>query len=114
MNTVPRSQSPTPVALVSEQVSTPRAIVVTGTSPKDSVSGFTIGAPVPIVVTYAGKGVAGFADGLYTNAEFNRPAHMCMDPATGDVYVAEYLNHTIRVRFSCLFSWCVCIWLACC
>ena len=49
------------------------------------------------VTTLAGTaGVAGSADGTGTNAQFNRPGGVAVDRA-GNVYVADYYNHTIRM-----------------
>lgn len=52
--------------------------------------------PTGIVTTLAGKaGVVGSADGTGTAATFNRPEGLAVD-ATGNVYVADSLNCTIR------------------
>ncbi len=56
----------------------------------------------PVVVPLAGSpGVVGTADGLGASALFNRPAHLAMHPVTGDVFVTEYSNHSIRVSADC-------------
>ncbi len=47
------------------------------------------------VTTFAGSGVAGFADGTGTAAGFNAPGGIAVDVA-GNVYVADQLNSLIR------------------
>ena len=47
------------------------------------------------VTTVAGSGVAGFKDGLTTQAQFNEPNHMVFD-SHGNLYIADYKNHRIR------------------
>lgn len=47
------------------------------------------------VVTFAGNGVAGFADGAPASARFNNPQGVTVD-ANGIVYVADTNNHRIR------------------
>jgi hypothetical protein len=48
------------------------------------------------VTTIAGlPGALGYADGTNTDARFNRPAGIAIDPA-GNLFVAERYNHTIR------------------
>lgn len=47
------------------------------------------------VVTVAGTGVAGFADGPGARAQFSAPTGVCVD-ARGVVYIADSLNHRIR------------------
>jgi hypothetical protein len=47
------------------------------------------------VSTFAGTGVAGFKDGPGGQAQFNEPAGIARD-AAGNLYVTEWLNHTIR------------------
>ena len=47
------------------------------------------------VATLAGSGVAGFADGTSTAAQFNKPAGVAVD-AIGNVIVADVSNHRIR------------------
>ncbi len=53
--------------------------------------------PGGIVTTFAGNGVAGFAGdgGPATSAEFNQPEGLTVD-ASGDVFVADTLNHRVR------------------
>jgi mucin-19 len=51
--------------------------------------------PSGLVTTFAGNGVAGYADGTGTNALFNGPAGLCFDGA-GNLWVADAENHRIR------------------
>lgn len=51
--------------------------------------------PGGVVSTLAGSGTSGFADGTGTNAQFNFPAGVAVDPA-GNIYVADATNHRIR------------------
>jgi hypothetical protein len=47
--------------------------------------------------TLAGLGeIPGIADGTGSDARFNYPAGICIDDATGNLYVADTYNHTIR------------------
>lgn len=52
--------------------------------------------PQGVVTTLAGNGTAGFRDGLGSQAQFNGPIGVAVD-ATGDVYVADTYNDSIRV-----------------
>src|SRR5437660_1263372 len=53
--------------------------------------------PAGVVSTVAGlAGNFGAADGTNTKARFSRPTGIAMDAAT-NVYVADSLNHTIRM-----------------
>ena len=48
-----------------------------------------------VVSTLAGSGVSGYADGLYSVAEFFNPQGVSVD-STGNVWVADQVNHMIR------------------
>ncbi len=49
-----------------------------------------------VVTTLAGSGAAGFADGTGTEAKFYWPKDVAVDQS-GNVYVADYFNHAIRL-----------------
>ncbi len=51
--------------------------------------------PAGVVSTFAGSGTAGSTDATGIAASFNSPRGVCTD-ATGNVYVADELNHKIR------------------
>ena len=51
--------------------------------------------PGLLVSTLAGNGTAGFANGAGTAAQFNSPYGVAVD-GSGNVYVADYVNHRIR------------------
>lgn len=48
------------------------------------------------VSTLAGTGVAGFKDGKADEAQFNQPYGVALDLGEKALYVADYLNHSIR------------------
>jgi len=47
------------------------------------------------VITFAGSGITGYADGIGRGASFSAPIAMAMDGA-GNIFVADYNNNTIR------------------
>jgi uncharacterized protein (TIGR02145 family) len=52
--------------------------------------------PAGVVSTVAGTdGIAGYLDATGTSALFNKPNGICVD-AKNNLYVSEYLNHTVR------------------
>ncbi|MCZ2357561.1 MAG: OmpA family protein [Bacteroidia bacterium] len=51
--------------------------------------------PSGLVVTLAGNGMAGYADGNSSQAQFNNPIGMC-SAKNGDLYVADHFNHCVR------------------
>ena len=60
-----------------------------------------------VVTTIAGKaGLAGSADGTNTSARFQSPAGIAVDGA-GNLYVAEFGNHTIRMLVPAGTNWVV-------
>ncbi|KIA92333.1 hypothetical protein OC25_16740 [Pedobacter kyungheensis] len=52
--------------------------------------------PSGVVTTFAGSGSAGSANGMGTAASFSSPIGLAFD-ASGNLYVADYGNHKIRV-----------------
>ncbi len=48
------------------------------------------------VLTAAGNGNTGYANGLAQTAQFDHPYGVCHDPATGEIYIADAFNHVIR------------------
>jgi hypothetical protein len=54
--------------------------------------------PAGAVSTYAGTvGTSGAADGATTSATFNEPRGIALDQTTGNLYVADTMNHRIRL-----------------
>jgi len=51
--------------------------------------------PLGVVTTLAGDGTAQLLNGTGTSARFNSPRGVTID-STGNLYVADYTNHTIR------------------
>ena len=51
--------------------------------------------PTGVVTTIAGNGVAGYADGTGTAAQFNSPTGVVVDPS-GTIYIADSFNNRIR------------------
>jgi gliding motility-associated-like protein len=51
--------------------------------------------PAGVVSTFAGDGTTGSSNGTSSNASFNAPWGVCVDP-NGDVYVGDANNFTIR------------------
>ncbi len=49
-----------------------------------------------VVSTFAGSGVAGFAEGSGTSAQFEKPTGLAID-SSGNLYVADESNHRIRM-----------------
>jgi len=52
--------------------------------------------PAGVVTTLAGSGLSGYANGTGAAAQFNGPRGVAVD-AAGNVYVADSLNHAIRL-----------------
>ncbi|MFY8033105.1 MAG: hypothetical protein ACOVMN_01215, partial [Flexibacteraceae bacterium] len=56
--------------------------------------------PAGVVTTIAGTGTRGFTNGLGTVATFYDPSGVAVDPS-GNIYVADYNNHSIRKLTPC-------------
>jgi sugar lactone lactonase YvrE len=52
--------------------------------------------PAGIVTTFAGSGVIGSTNGTGIAARFNGPEDICYDAASGNIYVADTFNNSIR------------------
>ncbi|WP_260837469.1 hypothetical protein [Microbacterium sp. SLBN-146] len=52
-------------------------------------------SPSGEVSTFAGSGIAGYADGAASQASFNGPADLCVDDE-GNLYVTDALNRCVR------------------
>lgn len=52
--------------------------------------------PAGVVSTLAGNGFSGTANGTGSNAQFNLPYGLVVDPTTGDIIVADTYNNVIR------------------
>lgn len=52
-------------------------------------------SPAGVVTTFAGNGTPGYADGMGTTAQLNRPSGIALDKS-GNLYVADYENQRIR------------------
>ncbi|QVL34803.1 hypothetical protein KIH39_00385 [Telmatocola sphagniphila] len=53
-------------------------------------------SPAGKVMTIAGDGTKGYLDGPAEKARFNSPHNCVVHPKTGDIYVADTFNHTVR------------------
>jgi streptogramin lyase len=53
-------------------------------------------SPTGVMLTIAGSGVAGSANGIGTAAQFNAPLGICSSP-DGTVYIADAINQQIRM-----------------
>lgn len=67
-----------------------------------------------LIKKYAGRGVAGFADGELSSAMFNKPKSFALD-SKGNVYVADKTNHAIRkiINSGISISISIYIWFSC-
>jgi DNA-binding beta-propeller fold protein YncE len=86
---------PMAVAVDNSSLATSGTVYVADTA-NNAIRAFTVGGNI---TTLAGSvsGVAGFVDGVGTLASFNQPNGLAVDPATGNVYVADTYNQVIRM-----------------
>jgi sugar lactone lactonase YvrE len=80
---------------VPEDAGTGKITVQVGNQIATSASDFIFIANKNSVVTLAGNGALGFADGDGATARFYQPTGVALDPA-GNIYVADSENHRIR------------------
>ena len=48
------------------------------------------------VSAFAGSGQPGRSDGVGSSASFNNPRGIAIDQQTGNIFVSDYSNHSIR------------------
>lgn len=56
----------------------------------------TISLPSRVASTLAGSGVAASIDGFGATAGFNSPRNAAIHPVSGNLFVTDYVGHTIR------------------
>jgi len=76
------------------------AVIINGVTPRPTVAAAAVAVVVRvllgIVTTLAGNATNAFADGTGALASFNQPRGVAVT-STGDIVVADYLNHRIRL-----------------